>query len=313
MANTALRLLFLLLLGLPLPALALNSITILTSASSAPVNEFTEHFKNELAQNFNLKLPVKIISAEDAAASRLILSDEELLIAVGVQALEQAGKLDFKAPVLGVLIPQLSFEKILIDSKHSSRVFSAVLLDQPFSRQLALVKAALPAASNIGVLFGPASLPSSIGLQQAARLHNLGLVQENVNKAPDLMPKLRHVLENSSALLAVPDPAVYNRESVPTILLTSYRYQKPVIGFSQAYVRAGALAAVYSTPRQIAKQAAETVRQFTAKPQAGLPPPQAPKYFSVDINRQVARSLGIEIGDENALSETMLRIERLLP
>jgi putative ABC transport system substrate-binding protein len=303
----------LLLCWMPLSASALGGVTILISTPAAPVNEFLEQFKTEFPQNLNPKLPVKVITEEDLADNRAAIGEDDLLIAVGVQALDYASKLNAKLPVLGVLVPQPSFEKILTDSKRNPRTFSAIVLDQPFPRQIALLKAVIPSATNVGVLFGPASQPLSSDLQQAARQQGLGILQENVNSAPELMPKLRRVLEGSPVLLAVPDPAVYNRETVQTILLTSYRYQKPVIGFSQAYVRAGALAAVYSTPRQIAKQAAEVIRLIAVRTPTSLPPPQAPKYFSVDTNRQVARSLGIELDDENAISEKLSRIERQLP
>lgn len=303
----------LLLCWMPLSASALDGITILVSTPAAPVHEFLEQFKTEFPQTINSRLPVKVITEEDLANNRAAIGEDDLLIAVGIQALGYASKLDAKLPVLGVLVPQSSFERILADSKRNPHAFSAIVLDQPFPRQIALLKAVIPSATNVGVLFGPASQPLSSDLQQAAQQHGLGILQENVNSAAELMPKLRRVLEGSPVLLAVPDPAVYNRETVQTILLTSYRYQKPVIGFSQAYVRAGALAAVYSTPRQIARQAAELIRLIAVKAPTSLPLPQVPKYFSVDTNRQVARSLGIELDDENALSETLLRIERQLP
>jgi ABC-type uncharacterized transport system substrate-binding protein len=109
--------------------------------------------------------------------------------------------------------------------------------------------------------------------------------------------------------MAIPDPLIYNRETAQPILLTSYRHQKPVFGYSQSYVRAGALAAVYSSAKQIAKQAVE----ITLKAQAAgaLPPPQVPKYFSVMVNPQVARSLNIPLMDEEELQKKMLRLETI--
>ena len=303
----------LLLCWAPLSASALSNITVLIGAPSPPGNEFVEQFKTELTKITNARLTVNVITLEDLANNRVAIGEGDFLVAVGVQALSQASKLDARLPVMGVLVPRPSFDTILSDSKRNPRTFSAILLDQPFSRQLALLKAIMPSAASAGVLLGPTSLQFGNDLQQAAGLQGLALLQENINESSELIPKLRRVLEGSPLLLAVPDPVVYNRETAQTILLTSYRYQKPVIGFSQAYVRAGALAAVYSTPRQIAKQAAEVVGRIAAKPQGGLPSPQLPKYFSVDINRQVARSLGIELSDENALSDTLLRIERPLP
>jgi ABC-type uncharacterized transport system substrate-binding protein len=123
-----------------------------------------------------------------------------------------------------------------------------------------------------------------------------------------LIPKLSAILESSDALLALPDPFIYSRETAQSILLTSYRYQKPVFGYSQPYVRAGALAGVYSNTKQLAKQAAEIAIK-SQQEIGGLPPPQAPKYFSVMINRQVGRSLKIQLTDEESIHKKMVEAE----
>jgi ABC-type uncharacterized transport system substrate-binding protein len=96
----------------------------------------------------------------------------------------------------------------------------------------------------------------------------------------------------------LPDPLVFNKGTVQSLLLTTYRYQDPVIGFSQAYVKAGALAAVYSSPEQIGRQTGEALVRVLAGRALLLPLPEYPKYFSVSVNYQVARSLGLSVGDE---------------
>ncbi|HSH73077.1 MAG TPA: ABC transporter substrate binding protein [Methylophilaceae bacterium] len=302
------------LLGQSLNALAVTGVTLLVGEPSVAANEFIEQLRVELAQTSNAKLPLNVLSLDKLSADKLSINtptgDDSLVLAVGVQALSRASQLDSRVPVLGVLVPRPSYEKILQDSKRNPRNFSAIVLDQPFFRQLALIKIILPGTTSISALLGPTSRDSLAELKRAANQQGLALQQANVEVASQLLPRLKQILETSSVLLAVPDPLVYSRESVQPILLTTYRYQVPVIGFSQAYVRAGALAAVYSTPRQIARQIVEELMLFDSRPRNGFNAVQYPKYFSVDVNRQVAHSLGIELGDENTLSETLLRMER---
>jgi hypothetical protein len=59
------------------------------------------------------------------------------------------------------------------------------------------------------------------------------------------------------ALLAVPDPLVFNSQTAANILAAAYRRRIPLIGFSPAYTRAGALVSLYSTPDQIGFAAAK--------------------------------------------------------
>ena len=172
------------------------------------------------------------------------------------------------------------------------------------------IKTILPNAKNIGMFSGESSQQYGELLKEAAEKNGLNMQIEHLNQKADLIPKLKNILETSDALMAIPDPTIYTRETVQPILLTSYRYKKPVFGYSQAYVKAGALAAVFSNSQHLAKQAAEIAIQSQST--AGiLPLPQAPKYFSVVVNSQVARLLNIPVMDENALYKKMLESETM--
>nr|HPR06509.1 ABC transporter substrate binding protein [Denitromonas sp.] len=90
-------------------------------------------------------------------------------------------------------------------------------------------------------------------------------------------------------------------------LLTAYRHRSPVIGFSPAYVRAGAVMAVYSSPEQMGQQAAEmAVQSLLGNP---LPEARHPAYFSVSVNPHVARSLSIDLPDAATLEAQIRRQE----
>jgi len=79
----------------------------------------------------------------------------------------------------------------------------------------------------------------------------------------------------------------------------------PLIGLSQSYVNAGAIAAIFSTPDQMAKQTAMTALQFIKS--GKLPSSQYPSEFSIAENLQVAKSLGIELPAPESIRGQMLR------
>ncbi|MEK9804380.1 MAG: ABC transporter substrate binding protein, partial [Curvibacter sp.] len=118
---------------------------------------------------------------------------------------------------------------------------------------------------------------------------------------------LRKILEESDVLLALADPQIYNSNSIQNILLTSFRAQVPMLAFSPSYVRAGALMAVHSTPRQIGQQAGVLVRGVLQGQPLG--PPQFPLQFEVSVNEHVARSLGLRL-EAGSLAERLRRLER---
>ncbi len=296
-----------LVLFVPYFAQAYTGITIVMSAPTDSNLEFVEAFKLELMNARSTNLRVKVIDLSEVE-KLVVAENSELVIALGVRALEASSKLKLTTPVLGVFTPLPTFNSLLVNSKRMLGNFSAIVLDQPYSRRFSLIKTVLPEAKNLGVLLGPDSSSDMDDIREVGESAQFNILQESIQLQTDLIPHLTTLLGVSDALMAVPDSLVYTRETVQPILLTSYRHQKPVFGFSQSYVRAGALAAVYSSSKQLAKQAAE-ISIKSQQLSSILPPPQAPKYFSVALNYQVARSLNIQIADENVINKKMLALE----
>jgi len=296
-------------LFLPAWAQAYTGVTIVLSAPTTTNLEFVENFKMELIATKNHNLKVKVIDLQETE-KLVVAENSELVIALGVKALTAASKLKHTTPVLGVFTPMPAFNSLLEKSKRDLDIFSAIVLDQPYWRQISLVRAILPGAKKVGILLGSTSSQNSEFLIEEGEKGGLSVEIENVNQESELIPKLKKSLENNDLLLAIPDPAVYNRETAQPILLTSYRYLKPVFGYSQSYVRAGALAAVYSNTKDLAKQAAEIAIKTQLAPGL-LPPPQAPKYFSVQVNHQVARSLNIPIMEDDEIYKRLLQFEMM--
>ena len=300
-----------LVLGLLAPniARAYTGITIVMSASTDSNLEFVDAFKAELISVKNTNLRVKVIDLSEVE-KLVVAENSEWVIALGVKAMSASSKLKVTTPVLGVFTPLPTFNSQLVNSKRELGNFSAIVLDQPYSRRFSLIKTVMPYIKNLGLLIGPSSVLEMENIRETGEDAQFNILQQSIQKEADLIPQLTTLLEISDALMAIPDALVYTRETVQPILLTSYRYQKPVFGFSQTYVKAGALAAVYSTSKQMAKQAAEIAIKSQQTPGV-LPPPQAPKYFSVAVNYQVARSLNIQISDENSIHKKMLALESL--
>jgi ABC-type uncharacterized transport system substrate-binding protein len=296
-----------LVLFVPFLSHAYTGITIVLSAPSQTNLDFVDSFKEELIATKNHNLKVKVIDLQETE-KLIVAENSELVIALGVKALTAASKLKHTTPVIGVFTPLPTFNALLESSGRDLGIFSAIVLDQPYSRQISLIKTVLPEIKTLGILLGSTSSRYAEHLRDEGEKNSLNVSLETINDESELIPKLQKVLESNDALLAIPDPSIYNRETAQPILLTSYRHQKPVFGYSQSYVRAGALAAVYSNTKHLAKQAAEIAIKTQQAPGL-LPPPQTPKYFSVLVNHQVARSLNISVMNDEDIYKILLKLE----
>lgn len=238
----------------------------------------------------------------------------ELIVTVGVGALDgvleglgSRGGPWARVPVLAILIPEAVFDARLA-ANPPGRPFSAALIDQPLGRQLALIRRVLPQFQRVAVLSGPQTRLLFPDLQREALSRQLELRQtQPIASAEDIYPALKQAIEASEVILAQPDPLIYNSASLQNILLTTYRARIPLVAFSPAYVKAGALLAVYSTPAQIARRAVEMVRQRPVG--TGLPLPHKPREFEVVVNERVAASLGLWIDQPQQIVDDLRRQE----
>jgi hypothetical protein len=232
------------------------------------------------------------------------------VVAVGIAALRDMQDLFADDPtpplLLAVLVPRLAFERIADPARLRTGLISAVFLDQPSARQMELARLAIPSLRNVGVLLGGESKAHAPALEKAARERGVQLVARQV-AGDGLFPALQALLPEADCLLALPDPGVFNSQTVANILAATYRRRIPLIGFSPAYSRAGALVSLYSTPEQIGTRGGEVLRQSFAL--RNLPSPQWPREFMVTVNRDVARSLDLRL-DEAQLLDALRQKER---
>lgn len=229
----------------------------------------------------------------------------DLIVAVGSEAARASLRRHPGTPVVATLLPRQAYDQALAEAAPRPRgSVTAIVLDQPVPRLLSFIRHLLPERRRVGVLAGPQTRALLTQLRQTAGTGGLRLESEEVDAEASPVAALNLLLPRSDLLLALPDPSIYRRDNVRAIFLTSYRFRRPVIGFSQAMSTAGALASIYSTPAQIARQAADLIRPLGVET-LSLPAPQTPGLFAIAINGSVAQALELSLPDEAALRRAM--------
>lgn len=271
-------------------------VVLALSDSSVPYQQFSAAFNQALVAS---KVDVVVVKSP---VDKKIRAD--LIVAVGMKAVESAITHP-DAPLLGVMIPKVGYELLIAryPEKNKPGSISAIYLDQPWERQLDFIRAALPGREKIGLLYSPDTQVDFTALRRNVSERNLSLSARPVRSGEGLFPALDEILGDIDVLIAIPDSTIYNSNNVRNILLTSYRHKVPLIGISQAYVNAGAICAIFSTPEQLAGQSAEMAVLFARN--KNFPSPQYPMQFDIALNQQVARSLGIALDTAETIRERM--------
>ncbi len=282
---------------------ATPSVLIVTSAEGGAYDETVAAIRAALAGALD---PNRIAARDWRSVPDDMLAAPRIVVTVGAQAAQSITERGPRAPVLHTLVPRETWQRL--GTIRPGMRASAIYLDQPVARQLALIAEALPQWQRLALIFSSRSDELAAQLAAGARTRQWRTSTEQVTSDRDLYPALQRVLAEPAVLLALPDSTVYNSYTIQNVLLTAYRHHSPVVGFSPAYVRAGALLALYSTPTQIGEQAADAVRAVLEG--GALPPPQPPLRFEIGINQNVARSLGVALDPAEQIAARIARREQ---
>ena len=284
-----------------LPARAADVVAVLSNPGASQ-SSFADEFAAALARHGRHRL----VRTTQADADRSSLPAEAIIVAVGADACREAVSRGAPA-VLGVFVSDQDARALA--GLGASTALTLIVLNQPLGRKLSLIAETVPGARSVGLLLGPQ--PAARRRLLEARIRRAGLVPHSaeVTSAQQLMPALQRLLVDSDVLLALPDAGIYNRNTVMSILLSSYRHRRPVIGFTASYVRAGALAAVFSSPADIAQQAAEILDEVDG-PSGLRTQVLEPAHFHVAVNRRVARSLHLPTTSGDLLAQRLREGER---
>lgn len=274
-----------------------GSIMLMLSEKGGVYSEFSKNLEESLnGTNWG----ISATQLPDSPGSTAPPAD--LIVTVGVEALKKAWAKGDPTPIVATLLPRQGYEKIVMQPRRGMPRITAIYLDQPPARQALFLRQLLPGQKQGGMLLSSETKPLISQYRHAFANSNLALESEESERSETLLPALNALLGRSGFLLAIPDSTIYQRTNIKAILITAFRHQKPVIGYSPAFVNAGALAALYTTPAQIARQTADLI----VSNGTNLPPPAGPNQFAITINPTVAQALGLNIPDESNIRRAML-------
>ncbi len=302
----ALILLVLLVLWLPLPvASASLTLDIVLSARSAPYLEAARALRHNLAPELFAEQGVKTWLLEDWLARRQ--PPAGVVVTLGTRAAHRLVSLAGEYKLLSSMITASTYH-LMAGSTPIRRHWAAIVLDQPAYRYVRLIAELLPEARRLGLLYGDDSRRLLGSLDAVGKEHRLTLQMIHVQPDDNVAKAIKRLVRDSDVILALPDPLALSPQNAKWLLYMAYQRGIPVIGYSHALAKAGALAALYTTPQQIGRETAEFLNRYGEDGSfpAGM---HTARYFKLALNPWVARSLHINVPEEKELSRRLHRQE----
>jgi ABC-type uncharacterized transport system substrate-binding protein len=229
------------------------------------------------------------------------------IVTVGNDAARALSAKPLPFPVLHALVTD-SFSDELSLETNGQPLRSFLLIDQPISRLVLLASSSMPGRTRMGVIYGPHSKHYRNEVRRHAGNAELFLIEKEISEPGQLSEAMASFSSSSEMLLTLPDPVVVNEGTAKTLILGAYLENLPLVGYSQALVKAGALMSVHSTPEQLGTQAAELINA-TYWNDTRRKVRIYPRYYQVSVNYQVASALQIELPSENDLKSRLERME----
>ena len=290
-------------LGVAIQASA-ASLLLVPSQSAQPYLQVVERLVEELRES---RFTFHITPA--AALNRPQLQQHQLVITLGIAALERALALEGNSTILAAMVPRDSFTALTQAPSWQRALrqgrLSAIYLEQPYWRQLRLARAIAPRAKRLGALLGPHSAAHQAELLTSLDEYGWQSTLTPMGEHDNPLSVIRRLVANSDLLLAVPDRADFNRNTARWLLMLSLREKVPLIGYSQRYVEAGAVASVFSSPLTIAAEAAAWAVRWRLDSPQQLPPPDYPRLFDISLNPDIAARLQLQLPSPSQLQQAL--------
>lgn len=254
---------------------------------------------SSLADNYN----IVNMSLEDW---KLLKPESELIISLGPSPLEVLLKSEYQGPVLAALITSQEWKELAsrympIDS------ISAIFYDPDPKRQIVLGKLLLPLSTSVGVMYSIDAPYFLEGYQPALDATELSLQTVKIKQASEVARQFPALSQDSDFIIAQPDPIIYNSQTLPRVLLSSYRQRKVIIGYSVGLVNAGAIATTYTTPEMLVDDLKESASKILTEESPTFV--RHSTYYDIKYNSEVARSLGIDMVTKEKLQSELDKLD----
>lgn len=267
-------------------------VDILIPADNAGFRELANAIQVSLRQQ-QPDLEVAVRNAPDAADQ----PQKALAIAVGEGLLPWA--VSARNPYQATIAFYVGSNAFESANYHGGKI-TALFRDQPLLRQLQLAKLLLPNLRRVALIHSGNPPPR---LADIAARAGVSIQTASIQGDANWARLLSQLMLDNDILLGIDDADVYNRDMIRSILLTTYRRGKILIGPSRPFVTAGSLASTYTTSEQYLEQLRQMVHSWLQ--QGRLPAAQYPRFYQIAVNQQVASSLGLKLADEKTLYEQM--------
>ncbi len=258
---------------------ALASIYIVYPENTSAYKNIANTLKERL--NKQGTLDVKIV--KNSKTENNNINNSNLIVYLGNNHIEESHK-NTSTPAIFSFATEENIEQ---HSKHDE--WSAVNINQPIERLLKTAERTITKEYKKKLLF-VVSAENSLLIEKLEKIKTEKNIQTITVKENQIAAKLiEPELSDTAAIVAIYDPKIWSGNSARWMLQQAYTHKVPIIGYSKAFLKAGAMVSVYSSAEQIIQETETQINQWikTKKLNNTIIYPE----YSIEVNNHIAKSL----------------------
>jgi putative tryptophan/tyrosine transport system substrate-binding protein len=285
-------LLILLFLLVALPASA-REVLVVQGVRSSMYDEALQGFRSACRAESR---SVVLSDYADPQLARVIQEERpRLVVAIGDGALASLRRIR-KTPVLSLMALGAQGGE-----SHSGNVTGVDLFVRP-EQYLSLFRRIR--ARRIGIVYDPAKTGWYVKLARgAAQQQGIELVLREVNDPRQAIGQLASLKGEVDSLWLLPDTTAVSRETLEAYFLFAQQQSIPLLSFSAAHLKLGALLALEADRVELGRQGGELAQRLLRGAQPDELGIASPRKVSVRVNEAVARRLRYSAEQITALSK----------
>lgn len=285
-----------------LPCMGETPVYIAKAEKLGPKQEeIIRTFKSYLDSALGQSYSVSYLTVDKAAD---LMDEKAVVVTLGKSGLEAVANGKGRAPVIATFLSDSSYEWVEI---KSSRHVTAIFSNPNPAFQVALLKSFYGDAASFAFFTTSGKSRQEMLLRQAAERLNVPYIHIEEVETRSFRSQFEEA-KGKKAIILIDDDDLYKRVSLEKFLTFGYDVNNMgIIGYSSRIVKSGGLATTYSSEEDIAKTLADFIKSLENS--SILPERDYSTYFSVEINKYVARSLDLP---ERSESEVKKKVEEVL-
>ncbi|KXS49252.1 ABC transporter substrate-binding protein [Halanaerobium congolense] len=281
------------------------------------ISQFVEHpsldlaregFIDQLAEEGfvdgeNIEIDLQNAQADFATAQtiaqRFNQNKVDLVLAIATPSAQTAANVLKNTPVLITAVTDPVEAGIVKSMEKPGANITGTTDMNPVAKQLELIRNFLPEVKDIGILYNPGEVNSTVQVKLAkekAKEMEVNLEEATVSNSSEVSLAVSSLVDNVDAIYVPTDNIIVS--AMPTVLQIAHNRKVPVFASENNSVEQGAVATLGIDYYQLGRQTGSMAARILNGSDPAKMPVESSKELKLYINQKSAEEIGLEIPAE---------------